>query len=110
MFDLPLGPIADAAAADPQGLCIVDSLSTRTWSQVVVDLRGAASAMLEAAPSPDARWGVMGDNFAPTVLAHAASLLAGVGAVAVSEPATKVVPAGIGSIMVTLAAGALPTL
>ena len=88
MFDLPLGPIADAAAADPQGICIVDSLSTRTWSQVVVDLRGAASAMLEAAPSPDARWGVMGDNFAPTVLAHAASLLAGVGAVAVSRQLT----------------------
>lgn len=88
MADLPLGPIADAAHRDPDGVALVDAGGERTWADVERELRGAAAAMLAAAPDPDQRWGVMGDNAAPTLLAHAAGLLAGVGTVAVSRQLT----------------------
>jgi long-chain acyl-CoA synthetase len=45
-------------------------------------------AMLAGAPDPDQRWGVLGDNASPTLLAHAAGLMAGVGTVAVSRQLT----------------------
>jgi acyl-CoA synthetase (AMP-forming)/AMP-acid ligase II len=86
--NLPLGPIADAAVREPDGIALVDALSERTWSDVQSDLTAAAAAMLAAAPDPDQRWGVLGDNAAPTLLAHAAGLLAGVGTVAVSRQLT----------------------
>ena len=88
MADLPLGPIADMAAADPAGVALVDAAGERTWSTVVSELTGAAAALLDGAPDPDQRWGVMGDNAAPTLLAHAAGALAGVGMVAVSRQLT----------------------
>lgn len=88
MADLPLGPIADAAVADPDGIALVDGSGERTWSTVVRELTGAASALLAGAPDPDMRWGVMGDNAAPTLIAHAAGVLAGVGMVAVSRQLT----------------------
>lgn len=88
MADLPLGPIADAAAAQPQGVALVDGSGERTWSTVVRELTGAAAALLAGAPDPDMRWGVMGDNAAPTLIAHAAGVLAGVGMVAVSRQLT----------------------
>ena len=88
MADLPLGPIADAAERDPAGVALVDAGSVRTWTQVAAELSGAASAMLAGAPDPDQRWGVLGDNASPTLLAHAAGLMAGVGTVAVSRQLT----------------------
>ena len=88
MADLPLGPIADAVASDPDGVALVDAAGERTWAQVAGELRSAASAMLAAAPDPDQRWGVLGDNASPTLIAHAAGLLAGVGTVAVSRQLT----------------------
>ncbi len=88
MADLPLGPIADAAAADPDGVALVDSGSIRSWSTVAAECRAAASAMLAGAPDPDMRWGILGDNASPTLIAHAAGLLAGVGTVAVSRQLT----------------------
>ena len=88
MADLPLGPIAEAAERDPDGIALVDAAGERTWTGVRDDLVAAAHAMLAAAPEPDQRWGVMGDNVAPTLLAHAAGLLAGVGTVAVSRQLT----------------------
>jgi long-chain acyl-CoA synthetase len=88
LADLPLGPIADSAAADPDGVALVDGSGERTWSAVVDELSGAAAALLAGAPDPDQRWGVMGDNAAPTLMAHAAGALAGVGMVAVSRQLT----------------------
>ena len=88
MADLPLGPIAEIAASDPDGVALVDGASIRTWTDVAVELRAAASAMLAGAPDPDQRWGVLGDNASPTLLAHAAGLMAGVGTVAVSRQLT----------------------
>lgn len=88
MADLPLGPIADAAERDVDGVALVDGSGEWTWGRVASDVQAAASAMLEAAPQSDQRWGVMGDNAAPTLIAHAAGLLAGVGTVAVSRQLT----------------------
>ena len=88
MADLPLGPIAEVAASDPAGIALVDGSSIRTWADVAADLRAAAAAMLAGAPDPEQRWGVLGDNASPTLLAHAAGLMAGVGTVAVSRQLT----------------------
>ena len=88
MAELPLGPIADAAERDPEGVALVDASGERTWAQVARELRCAGAAMLAGAPDPDQRWGVMGDNAAPTLIAHAAGALTGVGTVAVSRQLT----------------------
>lgn len=85
---LPLGPIAEATARDPDGPAVIDALSVRSWSHVSAEITSVAAAMLAGAPDPDQRWGVLGDNVAPTLLAHAAGLLAGVGMVAVSRQLT----------------------
>ena len=58
-----------------EGVALVDASGERTWSGVVRELRGAAAQMLAAAPSADQRWGVLGDNAAPTLIAHAAGLI-----------------------------------
>lgn len=88
MSALPRGPLAEIAARDPHGVALVDALGERSWADVVDDLASVASALLEAAPDPDQRWGILGDNVSPTLMAHAAALLAGVGAVAVSRQLT----------------------
>lgn len=88
MSDLPLGPIAEVASSEPSSVALVDANSERTWSTAVAEMTGAASAMLALAPLPENRIGIMGDNFAPTLMAHAASAMAGVGAVAVSRQLT----------------------
>ena len=88
MPDLPLGPIADALANDPEGVALVDGNAVWTWQQAVAEVTGAAAQLLEATPDVDRRWGIMGDNAAPTLMAHAAAVMAGVGAVAVSRQLT----------------------
>lgn len=88
MADRHLGPIAEIAATQPKGIALVDDVSIRTWADTAVELRSAGSAMLAGAPDPDQRWGILGDNASPTLLAHAAGLMAGVGTVAVSRQLT----------------------
>jgi len=86
--ELNLGPIAEIATTEPESVALVDALSTRTWAETAEELLYVASAMLEGAPDPHERWGILGDNAAPTLLAHAAGLMAGVGTVAVSRQLT----------------------
>ena len=86
--ELNLGPIAEIATTEPESVALVDALSTRTWAETAEELLCVASAMLEGAPDPHERWGILGDNAAPTLLAHAAGLMAGVGTVAVSRQLT----------------------
>lgn len=85
MSELPLGHIAEQALANAGGLALVDANTERTWAQCADELPLVASAMLALAPSPDERWGVLGDNFLFTIMAHSAGLMAGVGTVAVSR-------------------------
>jgi long-chain acyl-CoA synthetase len=86
--DINLGPIAEIAATQPNEVALVDELSIRTWADTAAELRSVASAMLIGAPDPNQRWGILGDNVSPTLLAHAAGLMAGVGTVAVSRQLT----------------------
>ena len=44
-------------------------------------------ALLAAAPGPDQRVSVLGENAIPTMIAHAAALTVGVGTVAAGGPA-----------------------
>lgn len=88
MAELPLGPIAAMAIANPDGIALVDENSVRTWAEVVTEIQTVAAAMLAATPFPNQRWGVLGDNAAPTLIAHAAGILAGVGTVAVARQLT----------------------
>ncbi len=88
MPDLKLGPVAEIAATDPEGIALVDGLSIRTWADTAAELRKVAAAMLTAAADPSQRWGILGDNVSPTLMAHAAGLMAGVGTVAVSRQLT----------------------
>ena len=88
MPDLPLGPLADVLAAQPDGVALVDAEGERTWAMAVPEIAAAARRMVDAASDPDQRWGVLGDNAAPTLMAHAAGILAGVGTVAVSRQLT----------------------
>ncbi|MUH45473.1 MAG: AMP-binding protein [Actinobacteria bacterium] len=85
---MPLGPIADRARDTPDALALVDDASVRTWSQVDAEIRRASASMLAVAADSDIRWGVLGDNASPTLIAHAAGLLAGVGTVAISRQLT----------------------
>ena len=88
MPDLKLGPVAEIAATDPEGIALVDGLSIRTWADTAAELRKVAAAMLTVAVDPSQRWGILGDNVSPTLMAHAAGLMAGVGTVAVSRQLT----------------------
>ncbi len=88
MPDLRLGPVAEIATTDPAGIALVDELSTRTWADTSAELHKVAAAMLVGAPDPSERWGILGDNVSPTLIAHAAGLMAGVGTVAVSRQLT----------------------
>ncbi len=65
MPDLPLGPLADVLAAQPDGVALVDAEGERTWAMAVPEIAAAARRMVDAASDPDQRWGVLGDNARP---------------------------------------------
>lgn len=85
-----LAGIGTSAEQDPHGVAIRDRAGALTWTQVAEQVRGAAASMLalRSACGPDARVGVTGDNAAPTLIAHAAGLLTGVGTVALHRQGT----------------------
>lgn len=73
------------AAQTPDEPALVDDAGTRTWAEVADDVQRAASALLALAPGEGQRVSVLGENAVPTLEAHAAGLLAGVGTVATSR-------------------------
>ncbi|MBC7631336.1 MAG: AMP-binding protein [Flavobacterium sp.] len=76
------------AQQDPDGSALVDDGTALTWAEVARQVDAIAGAMLDVAPGADDRIAVIGENLAPTLLAHAAGILAGVGTVAVSRQLT----------------------
>lgn len=88
MTTLPLGPIAERAQADPEGIALVDSRRVWTWSQIAEVLESVAGGLVAVAPASDQKWGVFGDNAGQTMLTHAAGHLVGVGTVALSRQLT----------------------
>lgn len=83
-----LAGIGVRAEQDPDGTALVDDGTALTWAEVAREVEAAAGAMLDVATGPDHRVAVVGENLGPTLLAHAAGILAGVGTVAVSRQLT----------------------
>lgn len=79
-----LGAIEARVQHEPDGVALVDDSSARTWTELADELRRVVGG-LKALPG---RWGVLGENAAPTLMAHAAGLLAGTGTVAFSRQLT----------------------
>src|SRR4051812_5593988 len=88
MTSIAMTPLGRRAGGSPRETALGDDASLLDWAQVVSAVAGAAGAMQAHAPGPGERWAVLGDNAGPTLLAHAAGLLAGVGTVAVSRQLT----------------------
>jgi len=83
-----LAGIGARALEDPDGVALVDDTSTRTWREVAREVDAVGGELLAVAPRPEDRVAVVGENVAPTLMAHAAGILAGVGTVAVSRQLT----------------------
>jgi acyl-CoA synthetase (AMP-forming)/AMP-acid ligase II len=81
----PIGFRADGSAGE---LALVDAAGTLSWGQVRDVLGRAAGGLQVVADRPGQRWAVLGDNAIPTVVAHAAGILAGVGTAALSRQLT----------------------
>ncbi len=105
-------PVALRAEDSPDGIAVVDRSGSLTWAQAWRAADLAAGGMARLAQRPGERWAVLGENSAPTLLAHAAGLLSGVGTVAVSRQLTareltyQFTDAGV--VAVITAAAALP--
>jgi len=81
-------PIGARAQDSPADVALVDESGRLTWAQTWDAVRRAGGGMQATAARPDERWAVLGDNAIPTVVTHAAGLLAGVGTVALSRQLT----------------------
>ncbi|MGY1616078.1 AMP-binding protein [Geodermatophilus sp. SYSU D00691] len=83
-----LAGIGARAGDDPGGLALADDAVELTWAEVARQVDAVGGELLAVAPGPDDRVAVIGENAAPTLVAHAAGILAGVGTVAVSRQLT----------------------
>jgi acyl-CoA synthetase (AMP-forming)/AMP-acid ligase II len=83
-------PVGARAQDSPWDVAVADSAGSLTWVQTSELLHRAAAGLAAVAGGRGrgGRWAVLGDNAAPTLLTHAAGLLAGVGTVAVSRQLT----------------------
>jgi acyl-CoA synthetase (AMP-forming)/AMP-acid ligase II len=80
--------IAARASGSARGPALVDDGGSCGWTEVAGALAAAAGGLQAHAPGPGERWAVLGHNAGPTLLAHAAGLIAGVGTVAASRQLT----------------------
>ncbi|WP_409329628.1 AMP-binding protein [Trujillonella humicola] len=83
-----LAGIGERAGADPDGVGLVDDAGALTWAQVAEQVDAVGGELLAVAPGIGDRVAVVGENVSPTLVAHAAGILAGVGTVAVSRQLT----------------------
>jgi acyl-CoA synthetase (AMP-forming)/AMP-acid ligase II len=74
-----------SAALGPDDAVLVDDDAVLTRSQVDAALEQTARALLGLCPDPGQRVGIVGENRAETLLAHAAGIRAGVGTVALAK-------------------------
>ena len=84
----PLAGIGARAVEDPDGVALADDEGQLTWADLAQQVGAVAGELLAVAPGADDRVAVVGENRTPTLVAHAAGLLAGVGTVAVSRQLT----------------------
>ena len=78
-----VSPAEHAQPADD--VALVDDWTVRSRAEVERSLDAAGRALLALCPEPGARVGVIGENRAETLLAHAAAIRVGVGTVALAK-------------------------
>jgi acyl-CoA synthetase (AMP-forming)/AMP-acid ligase II len=83
-----LAGIGVRADTDAEAVALVDDAGALTAGDVAAQVDAVGGALLAVAPGADDRVAVVGENRAPTLLTHAAAILAGVGTVAVSRQLT----------------------
>jgi acyl-CoA synthetase (AMP-forming)/AMP-acid ligase II len=83
-----LAGIGVRADDDPDGGALVDDDASLSWAVVGEQVDAVGGELLALAGDADDRVAVIGENRAPTLLTHAAGILAGVGTVAVSRQLT----------------------
>ncbi|CAA0105823.1 Bile acid-coenzyme A ligase [Mycolicibacterium vanbaalenii] len=81
-----LGGISERSVSSPDDIALTDGTTTLTWTQLAAAVRGVAGHL--AMLPEGARLGVSGENAAPTLVAHVAGLVSGVGTVAIHRQAT----------------------
>ncbi len=81
-------PIGFRGNSSAKAMALVDATGTLTWEQTRDVLSRVAGGLQAVAARPGQRWAVLGDNAIPTVLTHAAGILAGVGTAALSRQLT----------------------
>lgn len=74
--------------AEPDGMALLDGSSRLSWTECTDQVTRAARRLLELAPAPEERVAIVGDNAIPTLVAHLAGIVAGVGTVAVTRQLT----------------------
>jgi acyl-CoA synthetase (AMP-forming)/AMP-acid ligase II len=81
-----LGGIRARSESTPDDIAVTDGTTSMTWSQLATTVECTAARLLSL---PDgSRLGVTGENAVPTLVAHLAGLVTGVGTVAVHRQAT----------------------
>ena len=83
-----LGGISERSTNTPDDIALTDGTTTLTWAQVAAAVRGVAGRL--ASLPEGARLGVSGENAVPTLVAHVAGLVTGVGTAAIHRQATPV--------------------
>lgn len=81
-----LGGISTRRDTTPDEIALADGTATLTWAQLASTVEAVAARLLSL-PS-GSRLGVTGENAVPTLVAHLAGLVTGVGTVAVHRQAT----------------------
>jgi acyl-CoA synthetase (AMP-forming)/AMP-acid ligase II len=112
--DVFLGGIGVRSESTPHEVAISDGVTTLTWAELATAVSAAASRV--SALPDGSRLGVTGENATPTLVAHLAGLVCGIGTVALHRQATatelqqELTDAGCAGLVVgrSTAAAALP--
>ena len=85
---MKLGNIDRRAAADPDGIALVDDERELTWRGLAAEIQATIALFTTLAAQPGQRIGVLGENRVETMICHAAGILSGIGTVALSRQLT----------------------
>ncbi|MBB5164012.1 AMP-binding protein [Mycobacterium sp. AZCC_0083] len=81
-----LGGISERSTSTPDAIAVTDGTITLSWARLADSVRGVAGHL--ARLPAGVRLGVSGENAVPTLVAHVAGLVSGVGTVAIHRQAT----------------------
>jgi acyl-CoA synthetase (AMP-forming)/AMP-acid ligase II len=82
------GSIASSARRSPGTAALTDDRGQLSWGELLAQVSSVAAELRSAAAGPGDRVAVIGENAIPTLVTHAAGILAGVSTVATSRQLT----------------------